>query len=198
MQKACRSWTEEKAKMVKQIQQMEIENERLSLRQEQTKKEFNAKLLSIEAVLLRERKYYDSVKKQYDKSVENCSHVTEELELLRRQLSVSETHCNELKRNLDHVSLKESNTEDNLSKLQKEMDEKDCIMKEKTEKYSSEIAKFSRELKFKDQALAKYEHELKHVNDQMQKVICLLNKHVVSWCYCLQPNRLSIETQANQ
>ena len=179
MQKACRSWTEEKAKMVKQMQQMEIENERLSLRQEQTKKEFNAKLLSTETVLLKERKYYGSVKKQYDNSVENCSHLTEKLELLRHQLNVSETLCNELKRNLEHASLKKSKIEDNLSKLQKEMDEKDCIMKEEAEKYSSEIAKFSRELKFKDQALARYEQEMQHVNDQMQKVIYLLNKHVV-------------------
>ena len=184
----------------------EIKNEKLVIQHEQTKGEFDAKLLSTEAILFKERKYYDSVKKEYDISVKNYDRLTEELESLKYQLNLSKTLCNKLTMNLDRLSLKKSKIEDNFSQLQKEMvlkvvqhdsDKKDLqykvdkalkdneqlqldfvaaqneiesTMKEETEKYSSEIAKLSRELKFKDQTLASYEQELQNMKDHLQKV----------------------------
>ena len=53
--------------------------------------------------------------------VKENNQLTEELESVRHQLHVSESLCKELRMKLDHISMKKSRAEDNLSLLLKEM-----------------------------------------------------------------------------
>ena len=149
--------------------------------------------------LFLKKQQHDSVKKEYDISVKNCDHLTEELESLKLQLNVSETLCSELKIHLDHISMKKSKIEDNLSQLQNEMvlkrvqhdsDKKDLQNKvnkalkdneqlqldfvasqnEKERVTKEETEKYSSEISRLSRELNFYEQELQYVKDQLKKV----------------------------
>ena len=172
--------------MVKQIKEVKIENEKLVLQQNKNKLEFEAKLFSAEAAHLKERKYCDSVRKEYDISVKKCDHLTESLESSRNQLHVSETLCKELKMNLDHVSTKKFKAEENLSQLQKDMEHRkvqyDSDMKDLQEKVD-EALKDNENLQLdiviarseKESILKKSEEKQKKSEDEKDTLVSIQN-----------------------
>ena len=152
--KACKTWNIERSEygneihaLTDQVELLQIKVEELSLCIDQDKKEYNAKLSAIEGRLLKERQ-------EREQTLKELNHVNELLQCSQQDFNSRLAEANaineELKLDLAVTSADKSSIQDELMKLQEEIDAKKSqyeYEKSAAEKTFNKLCEYSDELK---------------------------------------------------